>query len=87
MKAHLTERFVKAAEPDPARNIMVRDDTTPMPARTVISTAPAAPRDNTFSTPSATTATALDLNSILHRQFGPGVIGTAGPAGRPAARP
>jgi Arm DNA-binding domain len=26
MKAHLTERFVKAAEPDPARNIIVRDD-------------------------------------------------------------
>jgi hypothetical protein len=26
MKAHLTERFVKAAEPDPARNIVVRDD-------------------------------------------------------------
>jgi hypothetical protein len=26
MKAHLTERFVKAAEPDPARNIIVRGD-------------------------------------------------------------
>src|SRR5215211_3769715 len=26
MKEHLTERFVKAAEPDPARNIIVRDD-------------------------------------------------------------
>lgn len=26
MKAHLTERFVKAAEPEPARNIIVRDD-------------------------------------------------------------
>jgi hypothetical protein len=25
MKTHLTERFVKAAEPDPARNINVRD--------------------------------------------------------------
>jgi hypothetical protein len=26
MKAHLTERFVKAAETDPARNIIARDD-------------------------------------------------------------
>jgi len=26
MKAHLTERFVKTAQPDPARNIIMRDD-------------------------------------------------------------
>ena len=26
IKAHLTERFVKAAEPDPARSIIICDD-------------------------------------------------------------